>query len=46
MPEEDYLREHVRLIKLLDASKNRKMQSEAKRQRREVVEYLRSKMKQ
>lgn len=46
MPEEDYLREHMRLIKLLDASKNRKMKQEAKRQRREVIDYLRFKMKQ
>jgi glutaredoxin 2 len=40
MPEGDYLREHMRLIKLLDASKNPRMKREASRQRNEVKTYL------
>jgi len=40
MPEEDYLREHARLIRLLDASDQRNMKREANKQKREVVKYL------
>ena len=41
MPEGQYLAEHRRLIKLLDSSKERKMKAEAKRQKKEIVDYIR-----
>ena len=40
MNERDYLREHKKLIKLLDSSKRRDMKKEAKSQKMEVMRYL------
>jgi len=40
MPETSYLSEHKRLIKLLDSSKDRKMKAEAKKQKKEIAEYV------
>lgn len=41
MPEGQYLSEHKRLIKLLDSSKDRRMKTEAKKQKKEIAEYVR-----
>lgn len=41
MPEGQYMSEHRRLIKLLDGSKDRKIKAEAKRQKKEIVDYIR-----
>jgi hypothetical protein len=41
MPEGQYLAEHRRLIKLLDSSKDRKIKAEAKKQKKEIAEYVR-----
>lgn len=40
MPVTQYLKEHDRLIKLLDKSNDPALQKEAKRQKLEISEYL------
>lgn len=40
MPVKDYLAEHKRLIKMLDKSGKPLLKKEAKRQKLEVIDYL------
>jgi hypothetical protein len=43
MPETSYLKEHKRLINLLDSSKDKRMKTEADKQKKEIREYLKKK---
>ena len=41
MPVPDYIREHIRLVKLLEPSRDARIRREGRKQKRELAEYMR-----